>query len=133
MGAVVGAAIVRDGALLAARRAYPAELAGLWELPGGRVEPGESDADAVRRECSEELGVEVLVGARVGADVVLPGGKVLRIYGATLADHTGEPVAIDHQELRWLGTEELATVRWLPADRILLPELRELLGARAHH
>ena len=60
---VVGTAIVRDRAVLAQQRAYPAAAAGRWELPGGRVEPGESDVDAVRRECAEELGVDVRVGA----------------------------------------------------------------------
>lgn len=128
---IVGAAIVRDGALLAARRAHPPELAGYWELPGGRVEPGEVESDALRRECSEELGVEVRVGLRVGADVDLPGGKVLRIYAATLADATSEPAAVEHRELRWLRADELGAVGWLPADEVLLPDLLELLRAGA--
>src|SRR5882757_6987647 len=66
---VVGAAIVRDGRLLAQRRARPAELAGRWELPGGRVERGESEAAALRRECREELGALITVLDRIGGDV----------------------------------------------------------------
>src|SRR5215467_10554281 len=54
-GLVVGAAIIARGRLLAAQRADPPELAGGWELPGGKVEPGESDQEALVRECHEEL------------------------------------------------------------------------------
>lgn len=125
---IVGTAIVRGDALLAQQRAYPPSTAGLWELPGGRVEPGESDVDAVRRECVEELGVTVRVGSPVGPDVALPGDKLLRIYAAVLDPPDAEPHPHDHQALRWLTVERLDSVEWLPADRILLPSLRALLG-----
>lgn len=124
---VVGAAVVCDGRLLAQQRAFPAEAAGLWELPGGRVEPGESDAEAVRRECVEELGVDVVVGDRVGADVPLPNGMVLRVYAATLRDAEAEPRAVEHRALRWLPAAELREIDWLPADRVLVPDLLALL------
>jgi 8-oxo-dGTP diphosphatase len=125
-GVVVGAAVVRDGALLAQRRAWPPEAAGKWELPGGRVEVGESDADALRRECVEELDVEITVGARLGPDVDLPGGKVLRIFAAGLV--SGEPRPVEHLELRWLTAAQLSDVDWLPADRLLLGDLAALLA-----
>lgn len=124
---VVGTAIVRGRCLLAQQRSYPAEAAGLWELPGGRVEPGESDVDAVVRECEEELGVKVAVGDPVGPDVALPKGKLLRIYHATLVDQAAEPHPHDHADLRWLTAGQLGSVPWLPADRLLLPALRRLL------
>lgn len=127
MTVVVGAAIVRAGTLLAAQRAYPHDLAGLWELPGGRVEPDESDEAALIRECREELAVEVTIGARIGPDVPLSPTKVLRIYVATLVDGSAEPVALEHRSLRWLAPRELATLEWLPADRILVPDLDALL------
>lgn len=123
---VVGAAIVRGRRLLAQQRSYPAEAAGLWELPGGRVEPGESDVDAVVRECDEELGVRVAVGDPVGPDVALPGGKLLRIHRATIVGDA-EPHPHDHADLRWLTAGQLGSVPWLPADRVLLPALRPLL------
>lgn len=126
---IVGAAIVRDGRLLIAQRSYPHDLAGRWELPGGRVEPAEAEADAVRRECVEELRAEVLVGGRLGQDVELPGGRLLRVYVATLADPAAEPVAVEHQALRWVDAAGLADVDWLPADRVLVPALRELVGS----
>lgn len=83
-GVIVGAALVRDGKLLAQQRAWPPHHAGQWELPGGRVEEGETDAFALARECQEELDVTVTIGQRVGAEVPLPGGKVLRVYTAAL-------------------------------------------------
>lgn len=130
---VVGTAIVRADTVLAQQRAYPAAVAGRWELPGGRVEPGESDVDAVRRECVEELGVVVDVGAPVGPDVVLSGrgggrDMLLRVYRGELAEPGAVPHPHDHQELRWLTAGRLGSVDWLPADRVLLPALRRLLA-----
>ncbi|EHR62965.1 ADP-ribose pyrophosphatase [Saccharomonospora cyanea NA-134] len=124
---VVGAAVVRDGCLLVQQRAFPVEVAGRWELPGGRVEPGESDVDAVRRECVEELGVDVVVGGRVGADVPLPNGMVLRVYSATLRETGAEPRAVEHRALRWVSAAEVSELDWLPADRALVPALLALV------
>ena len=81
---VVATALRRDGRLLIAQRTRPPALAGRWELPGGRVEPGETEPAAVRRECREELGVSVLVGDRVGTDLPIEAG-LLRVYLAELA------------------------------------------------
>ncbi len=128
---VVGAAIVRDGLLLAQQRAYPEAVAGRWELPGGRVEQGESEADALVRECQEELGVDVIVHDRIGPDIPLPGKDfVLRIHAATLTDPGSEPVAHEHRALRWIGPADLDGLNWLEPDRILLPHLHTLLAGR---
>ncbi|MTD54176.1 (deoxy)nucleoside triphosphate pyrophosphohydrolase [Amycolatopsis pithecellobii] len=126
---VVGAAIVRGDALLVQQRAYPPEVAGRWELPGGRVEPGETEPEALRRECVEELGVEVLVGARVGGDVALRAHLVLRVYAASLADPAAKPKALEHKGLRWVTASALDRLPWLPADLELLPALRGLLSS----
>jgi 8-oxo-dGTP diphosphatase len=123
-GLVVGAAIIAEGRLLAAQRAAPPELAGGWEFPGGKVEPGETDEEALTRECREELGVEVTVGRRIGDDWPLDNGYVMHVWTATISK--GEPEALEHSDLRWLGEAELFTVPWLPAD------LRAVEAVRAH-
>ena len=119
----MGAAIIAAGRVLACARAHPPELAGKWEFPGGKVETGETESAALVRECREELGVEVTVGDRVGGDIRLGHHRtVLRIYAATLDG--GEPQAIEHSELRWLGRDDLDTVPWLPADAPIVEALR---------
>jgi 8-oxo-dGTP diphosphatase len=123
---VVGAAIIADGAVLAAQRSYPPALAGRWEFPGGRVEPGEAEPDAVVRECQEELGATVRVTGRVGPDLILPSGWVLRIHAARLVDGQ-RPDALEHHALRWVRAADLAELDWLDADRAVLPALHALL------
>jgi 8-oxo-dGTP diphosphatase len=124
---VVAGALVCDGRLLVAQRARPPELAGLWELPGGKVAPGESDADALTRELREELGVDVAVGARIGADVALSDTMTLRAYLARLTNGVVHP--LDHRELRWVSATDLADLAWVPADTAWLPDLAALLRA----
>lgn len=125
MVTIVGAAILRGGRVLAAQRAEPAALAGGWEFPGGKVEAGESDENALLRECREELAVDIELDRRLGTDIAVNGSAVLRVWTARIVG--GEPVAVEHAELRWLSRAELATVAWLPADLPLVEELRQLL------
>ena len=100
---IVAAIIIMDGRVLACERSAPPEVAGRWEFPGGKVEPGETDAEALARECVEELGVRVAVGDRVGPDVPLAHGRsVLRVFAVSLLD--GDvPQALEHTAMRWLG------------------------------
>lgn len=125
MVTIVGAAILRDGRVLAAQRAQPSALAGGWEFPGGKVELGESDEIALLRECREELAVEIELDRRLGTDITVNGSAVLRVWTARLVG--GEPVAVEHADLRWLAREELTDVAWLPADLPLVADLRHLL------
>ncbi len=127
---VVAAALVRDGRVLAQQRAFPPETAGRWELPGGRVEPGESAADALIRECREELAVDIVPGGQLGPDVPLPGGCTLRVHVARLAQPDATPVPVEHAALRWVDLAELAELDWLKADRAVLPDLAPLLKAQ---
>ncbi|WP_111511539.1 (deoxy)nucleoside triphosphate pyrophosphohydrolase [Mycobacterium kyogaense] len=122
---VVAGALIEQGRLLVAQRDRPPELAGCWELPGGKVNAGETDAGALRRELVEELGIEVSVGARLGADVALSQTMSLRAYLVTRAGGTLHPH--DHRALRWVGADDLDAVTWVPADRAWLPELMTLL------
>lgn len=126
---IVAAVIVMAGRVLACERSAPPEVAGRWEFPGGKVEPGETDAEALARECAEELGVRVEVGARVGPDVPLAHGRaVLRVFEVTLQD--GDvPRALEHTAMRWLAVDELGSVPWLPADEPIVAELPALLAA----
>ena len=127
MQIVVGAAVVRDGRLLAAQRAEPPELAGGWEFPGGKVEPGESDAEALIRECDEELGVLVSVGRRIGGEWELRPGYVLRVWFTSIVGG-GEPQAKEHLALRWLERSALFDVPWLAS--IVFPSLWLTFGER---
>ncbi|WP_301546709.1 ATP-binding cassette domain-containing protein [Gordonia sp. X0973] len=128
-GVVVAGAVIRDGRLLLAQRSYPPRLAGRWELPGGKVEADEDDASALVRELAEELAIEVEVGGRIGADVVLREGLVLRAYRARWS--AGEPVTAEHSAVRWVTAGELAAMadggELVPADAGWVPELTELL------
>lgn len=128
---VVAGALISDGLLLVAQRDRPPQLAGLWELPGGKVAPGESDAAALVRELREELGVDVTVGARIGADVALNETTTLRAYRVTLTGGTLRPH--DHRALRWVGAGELELLPWVPADRTWLAELVPALDGAGRH
>ena len=116
MTVVVAAAIERDGCYLAARRTRPADVAGRWEFPGGKVEPGETDEQALVREIREELGVEIEVVRRVPGEWPLHDDLVLHLYVARLI--TGEPAPLEqHDEIRWVTPSQFDEIDWLESDR----------------
>jgi mutator protein MutT len=123
---VAAAAIVVDGRVLAARRARPADVRGGWELPGGKIDPGETAADAVGREVSEELGCEVGYVRPLDGTTPIKPGYELTAHLVELS--VGEPVPHEHDALRWLAAEDLDDVAWLPADRPFLDQLRAILS-----
>ena len=122
---VVGAAIVRHGRVLVARRTHPAETAGGWEFPGGKVEPGEDTGAAVVREIREELGCEIRVTGHLAGEAPINEGYSLRVVLAEITE--GEPVPHEHDVVRWLGPEELGDVAWLTPDVPFLAELHRRL------
>ncbi|PJE22784.1 (deoxy)nucleoside triphosphate pyrophosphohydrolase [Mycobacterium paragordonae] len=122
---VVAGAVINGGAVLVAQRLRPPDLAGRWELPGGKVADGETEAGALARELAEELGIDVAVGERLGGDVALNEAMTLRAYRVRLV--SGDPHPRDHQALRWVTADELGDVDWVPADRAWLDALAEAL------
>ena len=107
---VVGGAAIRGDAVLMARRG-PGSYEGLWEFPGGKVEPGESDEAALARELAEELRVQVTVHEFLGV------GRDERIeLFCYRVGFDGEPHNVEHTELRWVPLRELAEIPVPPAD-----------------
>lgn len=127
---VVGAAVLDGGRLLAARRSAPPALAGRWELPGGKVEDGETPEQALVRELHEELGVEAEPLERIAGEWALRPGFVLRVWSARLVSGRPRPLQ-DHDELRWLAPDEERDVDWLDQDRPAVAEAMRRLRARA--
>ncbi|GAY13189.1 NUDIX domain-containing protein [Pseudonocardia sp. N23] len=123
---VVATALIDGGRLLAAQRTRPPALAGRWELPGGSVEVGESEADAVVRECREELGADVEPCGRLGTDLPIDAG-LLRVHLARLRPGSPPPEPLEHAALRWVGASELASLPWVAADRAVLADLAAAL------
>ncbi|GAB2724787.1 (deoxy)nucleoside triphosphate pyrophosphohydrolase [Streptomyces bullii] len=122
---VVGAALVDGGRLLAARRSAPVELAGRWELPGGKVEAGERADAALVRELREELGVDAEPGERVPGEWPLKAPYVLHVWTARLRPGSAAPEPLeDHDRLRWLTPAEIWDVDWLDQD---VPAVRATL------
>lgn len=114
---VVGAAIMRDGAILCAQRGDSRSLAGYWEFPGGKIEVHETPQQALQREIEEELRCEITVGhelctTRYAYDF---GTIELTTFLCHLTE--GEPHLTEHREVRWLSPDHLHELDWAPADR----------------
>lgn len=124
---MVGAIFIADGKILAAQRGDGRNLAGYWEFPGGKIELGESGAQALAREVREELCVEIKVDDFVTRSVYEYefGIVTLDTYFCTITD--GQIQLTEHQEIRWLNVNELFSVKWAPADIPIIEELVKLL------
>ncbi|NIP60819.1 MAG: NUDIX domain-containing protein [Gemmatimonadetes bacterium] len=122
----VVAAVIRrkDGAVLLARRPEGKRHGGLWEFPGGKVLEGESYREALRRELSEELSVEVTEAGEALFSARDPGLEYLiHFVGAEIR---GEPVGREHAEVRWIPRHELLSLPMAPADQAFAAALAML-------
>jgi 8-oxo-dGTP diphosphatase len=125
---VVAGVLLRDGRVLAARRGPgTGARAGLWEFPGGKVEPGETPEQALVRELREELSVEVTVDERLAESLHDYDDLSLRLVAYLAHITKGEPQAGEHDALRWLKPDELPSLAWAPADVPFLPVIEALL------
>ncbi|AIG27985.1 8-oxo-dGTP diphosphatase MutT [Brevibacillus laterosporus] len=121
---VVGAVIINDNQkILSALRSQQMSLPGMWEFPGGKIEKGEKPQESLIREIEEELGCQIEVGELISDSVYeYPTVKVRLItYFAKVV--SGEPMASEHEELRWITANELHSLEWAPAD---LPTIEKL-------
>lgn len=121
---VVAAVIIDGGRLYATQRGY-GEWKDWWEFPGGKIEKGETLEDALRREIREELAVGIEVGERLTTiDYDYPTFHLtMHCFMATVV--SGKLTLLEHEAARWLKREELATIKWLPADKPVVEMLKE--------
>ena len=121
---VVAAIIQRDGLVYATQRGY-GEWKDWWEFPGGKVEPGESREEALIREIREELTAEIKVGQQLcTVEYDYPTFHlVMHCYLCALA--SGQLTLLEHEAARWLSQQELDSVEWLPADKVVVEKLKE--------
>jgi 8-oxo-dGTP diphosphatase len=116
---VVAAVVEQDGRFLLTRRLEGTHMAGLWEFPGGKIQPGESHQQALRREMQEELDADVVVGEKV-YDVVFDYAEktvALHFYRCELV---GIPQPLLGQEMAWVERAALAALPFPDADRELI-------------
>jgi mutator protein MutT len=112
---VVASVISRDRSVLVCLRPAHKRHGNLWEFPGGKIEAGETDFEAVRRELAEELGVDVLSVGAVEYSVADAGSRFVIEF--LPVEISGEPVCLEHAELAWVTDEELQEMALAPSDR----------------
>lgn len=127
---VVAAIIVRGGKIFATQRAY-GDFKDMWEFPGGKVEPGENRELALLREIREELESEVAVDSYLCTVEYDYPQFHLVMHNYICSLKSGHLTLLEHKASSWLTVDQLDAVDWLPADRLILPELRQRIGAAA--
>jgi len=113
---VVGAIIERDGLVLCARRAERGSLGGVWEFPGGKIEPGESARVALTREIREELRCHIEVGDEVTTTSHKYDFGTVRLTTFRCQLVNGTPQLTEHADIRWVSYTQLPALDWAPAD-----------------
>lgn len=113
---VVGAVLVHDDQVFAAKRGPGKSMAGYWEFPGGKVEADETPEEALARELREELKIETVVGEFLVTVTHEAGTAIIELSTYLCTINEGVPVLTEHEEFRWLPVSELSDVEWAPAD-----------------
>lgn len=117
----VTAAVFRNrDCVLMMRRAAGQPLAGEWEYPGGKFEPGEDGPACLSRELGEELGIIATIGELITvATHTTDGGKVIELYAYEISDYRGDIVLRVHDAMEWVPLSELTAHPQLPADLLV--------------
>ncbi|MDI9496978.1 MAG: (deoxy)nucleoside triphosphate pyrophosphohydrolase [Bacillota bacterium] len=125
---VVAALIRRGERFFVCQRPASKNLPLHWEFPGGKVEPGETHAQALARECREELAIEVEVGElEIQIHHEYPDRSIaLSLYRTRIT--AGEPQRLEHAALAWVRIEEMASLPFCPADLVILEHLQKRYG-----
>lgn len=128
---VVAAVLIENGRVLLSQRKHGSHLAGAWEFPGGKVEPGEDPRDALARELAEELGIEALAGEILECTFhAYPEKSVLLLFfETTRKPGSPEPRALDVADVAWAGADLLVDERFPPADVAVLAKVRRRLAS----
>ncbi|HNZ08916.1 MAG TPA: (deoxy)nucleoside triphosphate pyrophosphohydrolase [Bacillota bacterium] len=124
MRIVTAAAIIEKGSLLIARRGCTSDHEGLWELPGGKVEKGETPEECLVRELYEELGVEVDISGEFARSDIPGKVEPMELLAFDARIIKGRPKASVHTELRWVGPDELGEYAFCPADVPIVTKLK---------
>ncbi|MCG6892565.1 MAG: (deoxy)nucleoside triphosphate pyrophosphohydrolase [Desulfobacteraceae bacterium] len=127
---VVAAVIRRHGRYLVCRRPVHKRHGGLWEFPGGKLQSGESLADAVRRELAEELAVEVASVGGVCYRHTDPENRFVIWFIET--EIAGAPLPEEHEEIRWCPPSELPLLSFPPADEAFVRRIVTAGSTAAH-
>ncbi|RPH25962.1 pyrimidine (deoxy)nucleoside triphosphate diphosphatase [Buttiauxella warmboldiae] len=126
---VVAAIIEQHGKILLARRPEGGDQAGLWEFPGGKVDEGESQPQALVRELEEELTIKAVVGDYIASHKREVSARVIHLHAWHVSNFSGEPTALCHSELAWCLPAEAFGYDLAPADIPLLEAFMTLRAA----
>jgi 8-oxo-dGTP diphosphatase len=131
MGRSVAGIAITQGRLFIARRKEGGSLGHKWEFPGGKLEEGEGDADALRREFLEELGVAVEVGPLLASAEFTHNKNRFFLNAYRIVFGSYEFRMTEHTEWRWVNLEEIEKLDFADSDRLLLPGLQPYLETQS--
>lgn len=123
---VVAAVITEGEKIFTTQRGY-GEFRDYWEFPGGKIEPGETEKQALEREIREELECGITVGEKLGTIEYDYPEFHLTMHCFACTIRSGEPVLKEHKAAKWISGEEIDKIDWLPADRQILPAVKALM------